>query len=228
LEIPVFYCHAPDKQTPIADQAAAMDAEYRKGSFEKLGVSNFSAEMLSEWLQVAEEKGFVKPSVYQGQYNLLCRNHEKALFPLLRKHNISFVAYSPTAGGFLTGKLTFSKSPKDLVGTRFEESPTNFGGMMYRGYYDKPAMHEALKKASSACAKHNVALAEAALRWLLYHSTLSSDAGDGVIVGPSKMSQLDSCVAARDAGKLPGDLAQELDSLWDASVQEAAAPITVI
>jgi aflatoxin B1 aldehyde reductase len=155
-----------------------MHAEYSKGSFAKLGVSNFSVEMLEEWLQVAEEEGFVKPTVYQGQYNLLCRTYETTLFPLLRKHNISFVAYSPLAGGFLTGKLTFSKTPEDLIGTRFESSPTNFSGMMYRGFYDKPAMHEALQKAATACAKHNISLSEAATRWLSYHSQLSYDAGD--------------------------------------------------
>jgi len=202
-----------------------MDTEYHKGSFGKLGVSNMSVEMLAEWLQIADEKGFIKPTVYQGQYNLLCRTYEAMLFPLLRKHNISFVAFSPLAGGFLTGKLTFSKMPEDLNGTRFEVSDTNFGGMRYRSFYDKPAMHEALQKAAPICTRRGVSLVEAAVRWLLYHSHLKGDGGDGVIVGPRNISQLDNYVKARSAGPLPEDLAKELADLWNVQVQEAAVSI---
>ncbi|KAF2012095.1 Aldo/keto reductase [Aaosphaeria arxii CBS 175.79] len=116
LKIPkvnVFYCHSPDKQTPIAEQAAAMDAEYRKGRFSHLGICNIPTEMLEEWIQVAEQKGYVKPSIYQGQYNLLSRTYETTLFPLLEKHGINFAAFSPLASGFLTGKLTFAKGSED-------------------------------------------------------------------------------------------------------------------
>ena len=59
----------------------------------QLGVSNFSPEMVEEMIAIAEAKGFVKPTVYQGQYNLLCRGHEKRLFSILRKHGIAYNAY---------------------------------------------------------------------------------------------------------------------------------------
>ena len=59
----------------------------------QLGVSNFSPELLSEFLRICEDKGYVKPSVYQGQYNLLSRDYETTLFPLLRKYGMTFTAY---------------------------------------------------------------------------------------------------------------------------------------
>jgi aflatoxin B1 aldehyde reductase len=184
-----------------------------------------SVDMLEEWLQIAEEEGYVKPTVYQGQYNLLCRTYEATLFPLLRKHDISFVAFSPLAGDFLTGKLTLSNGPEDLQGTRFQVSDTNFGGMRYRGFYDKAAMHEALQKAAPVCTAHGVGLFEAALRWLLYHSCLDSDRGDCIIIGSSRISQIDSYVKARSAGPLQEELAKDLDALCDNQVEEAAGPI---
>lgn len=49
--------------------------------------------MLEEFLDICEEKGFVKPSVFQGQYNAVCRRPEQDLMPLLRKHGIAFYAY---------------------------------------------------------------------------------------------------------------------------------------
>jgi aflatoxin B1 aldehyde reductase len=38
--------------------------------------------------------GYVKPSVLQGQYNLFARKSEEELLPVLRKHGISYYAYS--------------------------------------------------------------------------------------------------------------------------------------
>lgn len=48
--------------------------------------------MVADFVAVCEEQGYVKPSVYQGLYNLLSRESEK-LFPLLRRHGIAFHAY---------------------------------------------------------------------------------------------------------------------------------------
>ncbi len=59
----------------------------------QVGVSNFPPEMLCEFLEICEKKGYVKPSVYQGEYNLITRGAEQALFPILRKHGMAFIAY---------------------------------------------------------------------------------------------------------------------------------------
>lgn len=48
--------------------------------------------MKTEYIAICEREGYVKPTVYQGRYNLVCRENE-TLFPLLRKHNISFYAF---------------------------------------------------------------------------------------------------------------------------------------
>ncbi|ORX98951.1 NADP-dependent oxidoreductase domain-containing protein [Clohesyomyces aquaticus] len=106
-KVHILYCHGPDTETPIAAQAAAMNAQYRLGSFEKLGVCNFQPNMLEEWLRIDDEKGYIKPSVYQGQYNLRRREYETLIFPILRQHDMSFVGFSPLAGGYLTGLTHF-------------------------------------------------------------------------------------------------------------------------
>jgi len=48
---------------------------------------------MAEWFAICDEKGYVKPSVYQGMYNAVYRNDETDLFPLLRKHNCAFYAF---------------------------------------------------------------------------------------------------------------------------------------
>lgn len=49
--------------------------------------------MLSEFIEICDRNGYIKPSVYQGQYNLVCRGSEDTLFPTLRKHGIVFNAF---------------------------------------------------------------------------------------------------------------------------------------
>lgn len=46
------------------------------------------------WQQNLTLAGYVKPSVLQGQYNLFARKGEEELLPVLRKHGISYYAYS--------------------------------------------------------------------------------------------------------------------------------------
>ena len=176
----------------------------------QLGVSNFSDSMVEEWLSIAEQEGLVRPSVYQGQYNLLCRGYEDSLFPLLRKHKIAFNAYSPLAGGFLLGNFT-----ADGVqgGSRFAHP----AAAIFKNWYDKPSMHEAIKKLRAISEKTGLGMDELSLRWLAHHSTLQDQ--DGIILGGSKTSQISGNVTQIKHGQLDESVAKELSELWE-SVKE--------
>lgn len=169
----------------------------------------------------------MKPSVFQGQYNLLCRTYETTLFPLLRKHGISFVGYSPLAGGMLTGKVTLSNNNADaLRGTRFEVSKDNIMGMAGRHWYDKPVFHDAIRKMNALCEAHGIDMINASMRWVLNHSALDGEQGDGVIIGPRSQHQLDAYATAIHGGPLPQSLVDGINDLW-AEVADDAAPILV-
>jgi aflatoxin B1 aldehyde reductase len=70
-----------------------MNDDFQQGKFKKFGLSNYTAAEVQKFIDICEEKGYIKPSVYQGHYNAIVRGGEKELFPLLRKHNIAFFAY---------------------------------------------------------------------------------------------------------------------------------------
>lgn len=108
-KVRVEYLHWPDRSVKLEEPLRALNQKYNEGKFEKFGISNYSAEEVEEILGICEREGWVKPSVYQGHYNALCRRGEKQLFPTLRANNISFYAYSPGAGG------AFSKSSTRLA-----------------------------------------------------------------------------------------------------------------
>lgn len=62
-------------------------------SIDQLGVANYSVQQTEERMQISEDKRYVKPTVYQGQYNLLCRRPEQDLIPTLRKYGMVYNAY---------------------------------------------------------------------------------------------------------------------------------------
>lgn len=93
LQLNIEYLHAPDRTTPFEETCEAMDVAYRAGHFSQFGLSNYSVDDVRQIVEVCERRGFVKPTVYQGRYNPLCRLGESELFPVLRENGISFYAY---------------------------------------------------------------------------------------------------------------------------------------
>ncbi|KAK8044803.1 Aldo/keto reductase [Apiospora rasikravindrae] len=209
-KINVFYAHAPDVATPLADQAAAFDAQYKKGIFKQLGLCNFPAPMLEEYIAICEREGYIKPSVYQGLYNLIDRRHEGAVMDLVRQHNMTFVAHSPHAGGFLHGGLTSGR----VEGTRFAAG--NIMSMDARRY-DTEKHHAAVRAMDKALEPHDgLDKTDVAMRWLAFHSRLGPD--DAIIFGASKIEQAKRTVAAVTQGPLPDDIVAALDEMWMALV----------
>ena len=49
--------------------------------------------MIEHWMRICDVNGYVKPTYYQGQYNLYHRHIETTLFPVLRKYNMRFTAF---------------------------------------------------------------------------------------------------------------------------------------
>lgn len=161
--------------------------------------------MLGEWLNISEKENLVKPTAYEGQYNLVCRALETELFPLLRNHNIVFNAYSPLAGGFLLGNLT---AEGVQGGSRFSSASP------YKTWYDKPEMHEAIRQLRSLSEKTGIGMDELSLRWLAHHSALGE--GDGVIMGGSKVSHFERAATQIKKGPLDDAIAASLAELSEA------------
>lgn len=174
-------------------------------------MSNFPPELVERWIAVSEEKGYVKPTAYQGIYNLISREAEAALLPLLRKHGISFNAYSPLAAGFLTGKATTGQAE----GTRFDAAhPLS---PYIRAKYDRPQYHSSIEKLLAVLKPNNISPTEAALRWICYHSARGE--GDGVILGASRLEQVKQNAEDVKKGPLPEAVVTEIEEVWRALSQ---------
>lgn len=210
----ILYLHFPDPATPVESALEACDKAYRSGLFVELGLSNFPAWMVADVYNKCKTNGFVLPTVYEGVYNPLTRNAEKELFDALNAYDMRFYAYNPLAGGLLTGKYSsVDDKPQD---GRFALRKT------YPGKYWKPSFFDAVGIIGQACAVHGIPMAEAALRWLAYHSKLSKERGDAIILGASRLSQLQENISSVEKGVLPDDVVEAFTKAW--SVSKAESP----
>ncbi|KAK5724397.1 hypothetical protein LTR15_004442 [Elasticomyces elasticus] len=210
--IETLYLHLPDRDTSMSETLEAIDAAFQAGKFKRFGVSNFNPEELKQMIEICESKDLVRPTVYQGQYNLLARKGEEELFPLLRKHGIAFYAYSPAVGGMMTGKV--SREAGNGKGRWSDASP-------YGAAYRQDSIFAASKAIRDEAAVHGITGHAAALRWCVYHSILDERNGDAVIVGASSITQLEDNLKITEEGRLPAALVKVIEDVWP-SIQVVA------
>lgn len=102
--IDLYYLHAPDPNTPLAQTATAFRELLDAGKIRAAGLSNANAAQLAEFHAVCPL------SAYQPHYNMLQREIEADELPWCRANNVSVMVYWPLMKGLLAGKL-----PRDYV-----------------------------------------------------------------------------------------------------------------
>ncbi|RMD42388.1 hypothetical protein DV735_g2711, partial [Chaetothyriales sp. CBS 134920] len=209
--VDIMYLHAPDRATPFKETCEAMHNAFLDSKFERFGLSNYTVEQVEEILKVCEENGYVKPSVYQGQYNPICRGAEEKLLTLLRENKIAFYAYSPSACGFFSSKVTRS-SVKDKDSRWNIASPL---GAKYSGDYFQDPLFAAAAIVRQMATRYGITGHAAALRWTTWHSELGAEYGDAIIIGASKLEQLAENLDILEQGPLPDPLLETMNSVWE-------------
>ncbi|KAF1830794.1 Aldo/keto reductase [Decorospora gaudefroyi] len=211
----VLYLHAPDISVPITETLAGVNEAHKQGIFRRFGLSNFSPEQVQQVYDVCVSKGYVAPSVFQGNYSPIARHSETMLFPTLRRLGMSFYAYSPLAGGFLT------KTAEELDAGKGRFNQNVIGGL-YSKLYDNEVTRQALVTWNRIAEKEGVSKAELAYRWVAYHSVLSGDE-DGVIFGASSVAQVEQTAQGLKKGKLSDEAVQGIEEIWQSV--KSVAPI---
>ena len=199
--VDLYYLHQPDYDVPIEETLAAMDELVMAGKVRYPAVSNYAAWQVAEIHCISQKNGFKPPFISQPMYNLLARAIEDEYLPFCRRYGVAVVPYNPLAGGLLTGKLV--RNAKPAQGSRFDENK------MYLDRYwheDDFAAVEDLKAIARASQK---TLVELALQWLL-----GRDQVDSIILGASRLEQLEENLKACEGPRLPGDVLKRCDAVW--------------
>ncbi|KAG9315616.1 NADP-dependent oxidoreductase domain-containing protein [Chiua virens] len=210
VKIQTLYLHAPDRTTPIEETLRAVNDLYKEGLFEELGLSQYSSWEVTEVACIADKHGWVKPTVYQGRYNVIERTIEPELLPCLRHFGIRFYAYSPLASGILAGRILTEEDAKE-AGGRWDPKVSIAANSLQQRYIP---MLPTVRELKGLLEENNMTLSEAALRWLQHHSGLDPAVGDRVIIGASNLKQLESVLRENDGGPLSEEIVDLLNSTW--------------
>jgi aryl-alcohol dehydrogenase-like predicted oxidoreductase len=196
----IYYLHQPDYGVPLEETLEVLQALVDSGTVRWIATSNYASWQVCEMLNIASQHGY-KPALFaQQMYNLIARGVEQEFVPFARDHGVSIIAYNPLAGGLLTGK---HKSVQYTPGTRFAEN------RMYQDRYWHEQNFEALQALSKIAQEAGRSLLSLAFSWLLHHT-----ASDCVILGASRMDQLEQNLAACNEGPLSPDTVKACDEVW--------------
>lgn len=102
--IDLYYAHEDDLAVEQEEYLAAFDGLVKEGKVRALGASNFTPERLTSALAIAEQRGFTAFTVSQDHWNLVEREVEQTLIPVLEEEGLKELPYWSLAKGFLTGK----------------------------------------------------------------------------------------------------------------------------
>lgn len=153
--IDVYYAHFDDEQTPLQETVRAFDALVREGVVGHIAASNYTPERLAAALRLQREQGLAQFTVLQPHYNLMAREFERTLLPLIEEWDLAVLPYFALAKGFLTGKYRPGGPEIDSPRAEGARAYLDMGGL---------AVLEALEEVAAA---HGTTLAAVALAWLL-------------------------------------------------------------
>ena len=177
--VDTYLIHEPDPVTPIAETVAALRELLEAGKVGTIGASNVDRAWLEEALSIAPI------TLVQNSYSMLDREAERELLPLCVDRGITFTAFGPLTGGWLSGKYRSGEPPPP--GSRMELRPEPYA------HLDDDAVYDGLDRLADAAQERGVDMPTLAFAWLLSDPRVA-----GVVVGPRRPEHLDPAVAALD------------------------------
>jgi 1-deoxyxylulose-5-phosphate synthase len=198
--IDLYQVHADDPYTPLEETLAALDQLVRDGKVRYIGASNYGAWRLCDALWISETRGLARYQCLQPLYNLIERGIDAELLPLCREKGVAVIAWSPLAGGWLTGKYR-GAAPPDARLHRTQQAPMGQA-------VDREKVLDALFEVASVA---GALPGQVALRWVLDQQGVTC-----AILGARDVAQLEQNLAA---------FSLQLDpELWQ-TLERASAPM---
>ncbi|PRA80875.1 aldo/keto reductase [Microbacterium sp. MYb66] len=161
-EIDLYYAHFDDETVPLEETVAAFGRLVEDGLVRHIAVSNYSADRIREWIDIARRTGAALPVAVQPHYNLVHRNEvEETIIPVAEEFGLGLVPYYSLASGFLTGKYRST----DAAG---QSSPRAQGAAKYATEAGLRII-DALEEIGTA---HGASIAATSLAWLRAQPTV--------------------------------------------------------
>ena len=193
--VDLYLAHDYDPDVPLTESFGAFSAAQTGGLIGAYGVSNFDAPQLTAALAAGV------PRAVQNSYSLLDRQDERELLPLCAGRDVAYLAFSPLAGGWLTGK--YRRGAPYPAASRMTQRPEP-----YQEFVTGPTF-DMLDRLQAIAASRGTSLAGLALGWLLAGGRVAQ-----VVIGPGRPEHL---APVAEALRHPVTAAERIE------IEEAAA-----
>ena len=200
----LFFCHRPDKQTPMEETVWTMHQLIQQGKILYWGTSEWSAAEIMDAHRIAERHHLIGPVVEQPQYNMLVRDKVEAEFAdVYRTVGLGTTIWSPLASGILTGKYNRTVS----ADARLKREELNWIAELL-------LTDENLNKVSALEALAGdlgTTMPKLALAWCLKNPNVST-----VLLGATKTNQLEENLQAPEVVPLlTPDVMERIEEILD-------------
>ena len=185
----LFFCHRPDKHTPIEETVWTMHNLIQQGKILYWGTSEWSAQEIMEAHMVAQRYNLIGPTMEQPQYNMLHRHKVEVEFRRIYDTvGLGTTIWSPLASGVLTGKYNDGVPEGARLGlsemqwlARMNLNEENF---------------ERVRRLAPIAEELGISTTVLAIAWTLKNPNVST-----TILGATKMHQLEENLKAAEAQK---------------------------
>ncbi len=200
----LYFCHRPDKETPIEETVWTMHNLIQQGKILYWGTSEWSAQEIMEAHMVAKENHLIGPTMEQPQYNMMHRDKVEVEYGQIYKTvGLGTTIWSPLASGLLTGKYNSSSGDS----SRLNMEKLNW-------LKEQHISEQKLVKVSKLIAladELGTTMPKLAIAWTLKNRNVST-----VILGASKPEQLEETLTSADlCDSLSDEVMERIETILD-------------
>ena len=179
----MYLIHEPDPDTRLDETVGVLSDLVGTGKVLYVGASNIEAWRLARALWISDKAGLARFEWVQNSYSLLDRAPEREVFPLCADQGLGFTAFSPLAGGWLTGK--YGPGASYPPGSRMTLRPEPYRRL------ENDATFRGLSAFAEEARSWGVPPSALALAWVLQHPLMTA-----AIIGPRRSAHLDDPLTA--------------------------------
>ena len=169
--VELYLAHDFDPDVPLSESLGAFDDALARGEIGAYGVSNFDAAQLTASLAAGA------PQAVQNCYSLLERRDGDGLLALCAERKVAYLAFSPLAGGWLTGK--YRRGEPFPAGSRMTQRPEPYQELTAGRTFD------VLARLREIASGRGTSMAGLALGWLLADERVTQ-----IVIGPGRPEHL--------------------------------------
>lgn len=204
----LYFCHRPDKNTPIEEVVWTMNILIQQGLILYWGTSEWSAQEILEAHVFAERYKLIGPTMEQPEYNLFTRTKvEKDYLEIYKNFGLGTTIWSPLASGLLTGKYNAGVPEGSRLALE------GFGWLKEKTFVDYKVSK--VRELQGVADKLGCSLAELSVAWCISNPNVTT-----AILGATRKEQLLQNLKALDVlPKLNKEVLAEIDAVMETKPQ---------